>query len=194
MSWQPARPSARDVSAPQHYPSYTAIVGGDRNPYRSAHTRHPAHVGQRVRPPGWRSNALSAVAHGVTGLAALMLGVTIAGFEPRLVLVSAIVAMATGAISAAGSSAVPERGLVAAAALALGALLPLAAWALVPLQPPMSGAVMVALSLIALAAVGAIKADRAGASVWFGATRAVSTGALAMASAAAIGLFFSLLP
>ncbi|HKX60036.1 MAG TPA: VIT family protein [Steroidobacteraceae bacterium] len=81
-----------------------------------------------------------------------------------------------------------QAALASAAAFAAGALLPIAAFLLAPASNAMS--VVAALSLVFLAALGAIAARVGNAGVLKGALRVTFWGAIAMALTAAIGLAF----
>jgi VIT1/CCC1 family predicted Fe2+/Mn2+ transporter len=121
-------------------------------------------------------------------LAAIYVG---RGLDPRL---ASEVAQQLAAKDALAAHAETQRArpiqaaLASAAAFAAGALLPIAAFLLAPASNAMS--VVAALSLVFLAALGAIAARVGNAGVLKGALRVTFWGAIAMALTAAIGLAF----
>lgn len=181
--WPAARPSVFEPG-PDPYPGFTDIVGGDRNPYRRAH-RHTQVEGRRV---GWRGTALIAAGDGLANGAALLLGATAAGFAPRQVLAVGFIGLTAGAIASAGKSGMLERGLAAAGAFMVGAAVPLATLIISPPDAAVASGLTAAVSLLALAGIGAGQGRRRGTPIALAAGQAAATGLLAMTIGTLIGL------
>lgn len=120
------------------------------------------------------------------------------GLEPELARTVALQLMAHDAL---GAHARDELGLfdklaarpvqaalASAATFSIGAVLPLVTVMLAP--PARLSLVVSGVSLVSLAALGALAARSGGASAWAGARRVTFWGALAMAATAAIGALF----